>query len=313
VKDELRRLLASDPERSDRARRFFGDAPEPDEDLGEVLLEARLAAAEHFDPSSSPTSLWLVRLAGAHIEDGWLDSHLQDSIVGPLSREVEQATPSKARRDARLGLVGVTTGSVVLHFRPRVAKNEPDDAHLSFPTSAVDAAISRVTHLHDLLEQGAPAAQIASLFKDEQPLLRQARQLITALTENSVELSTRWWASDSRRTNSRLTFAGQQHALEVFESAIHREFEHVQGMVTGLDIDGIVTVSGAVKARWKVNVGRDAIHSPRFSLGAHVHLLALKEAEVDKVGNRLSHPTFTFVRHIEHSELPIDAVGGDEA
>ncbi|MBT2516295.1 hypothetical protein J7E29_02505 [Streptomyces sp. ISL-90] len=305
MRDEIRQYLARNPERLERADAFLSESAEPTADLGEILLDAQIAAAERFDESARARSLWLVRLSGDAIDDGWIDHGLQEAIIGPLSREVELATPREARRESRIGLVGVSSGSVILHFRPKLSQRRATDDQLSYEVSPADAAILRVSQLHDLLEEQAPASEIAGRFGRDQSLLKQTKQLVVNLAKHNVNLSTRWWSSDATRKTSRLTLAGQQHGLRVFETTIKDDDQRLRGMVTALDISGQVTLTDAAGNKYRVDVGRDAIRSDRFALGSQLFILARREQEVDNVGLNPSRATYRFVRHLDDNPLPL--------
>lgn len=304
MREEIRQQLARNPERLARANAFLSEGPEPSDDLGEILLDAQIAAAERFDESAKARSLWLVRLSGEAIDDGWIDHGLQEAIVGPLSREVELATPREARSESRIGLVGVSSGSVVLHFRPRMPRRAATEDQLPYEVSPADAAILRVSELHDLLEQQAPATEIARRFGRDQSLLKQTKQLIVNLAKHEVNLSTRWWSSDASRRASRLTLAGQQHGLRVFETTIKDDDLRIRGMVTALDISGQVTLTDAAGSKYRVDVGPDSIRSDRFALGAQLFVLARREQEVDQVGMSPSRATYRFLHHLDDNPLP---------
>lgn len=305
MRDEIRQHIARNPDRLARANAFLSEGSDSSEDLGEILFDAQIAAAERFDESAKARSLWLVRLSGEAIDDGWIDHGLQDAIVGPLSREVELATPREARSESRIGLVGVSSGSVILHFRPRIPRRQATNDQLSYEVSPADAAILRVSQLHDLLEQQAPPSEIARRFGRDQSLLKQTKRLVLSLARFEVNLSTRWWSSDASRSTSRLTWAGQQHGLRVFETTIKDDDKRIQGMVTALDISGQVTITDAAGSKYPVDVGKDAIRSDRFALGAQVFVLARREQEVDHVGLSASRATYRFLRHLDDNPLPI--------
>lgn len=307
MKDETRQYLSSEPNRLRRAQEFLEQTEEPVGDLGEILFDARVDSAEQLDPWNRPTSLWLVRLSGSRIRDGWLDTEMQNSIVAPLGREVTAATSGDAREEAKIGLVGVSSGSVILHFRPSTPSRAPSDLQLNYPVSPADAAIQKVSELHDLLETQAPAEEISARFEQQQKLLKQAKDLIVGLSASGVDLSTRWWASDSSRRISRLSQSGQEYGNHIFETQVVKDDEVIQGMITSLDIEGFVTVTGSVagksKSKYKVDVGAEAIRSARFALGAKVYLLAKKVTEIDSVGLMPHRPMYTFIRHLDDDSL----------
>lgn len=89
MRDDVRAYLGMDTERRARASGFFRDVPEIDDDLGDVILDAQITAAERLDPTRAATSLLIVRLSGPGITDGWIDQGMQDAIMGPLTQEVE--------------------------------------------------------------------------------------------------------------------------------------------------------------------------------------------------------------------------------
>jgi hypothetical protein len=305
MKEETRQYLSSEPNRLRRAQQFLEQTEEPAGDLGEILFDARIDSAEQLDPSNRPQSLWLVRISGSQIRNGWLDTEMQNSIVAPLGREVSAATPGDGREEARIGLVGVSSGSVILHFRPSSPSREPSGIQLNYPVSPADAAIQKVSELHDLLENQAPPEEIGARFGKQQSLLKQAKVLIAGLSASGVDLSTRWWASDSSRMVSKLSQSGQEYGKHIFETQLVDDDEVVQGMVTSLDIEGFVTVTGSIGSnrKRKVNVGAEAIRSTRFALGTNVYLLAKKVIEVDSVGLTPHKPVYTFIRHLDDDTL----------
>lgn len=305
MREDIRAYLRREPERQTRAARFFEGVPEIEDDLGDAVLDAQFDAAQRIAPSQAASSLLVVRLSGNSIRDGWIDQGMQDAIVSPLMQEVEYAAPSAARDDVRLGLVGVSTGSVLLHYRPRVPNRSAEPGQLAYDVHPADSAVLRISELHDLLEQEASAAFIASAFKEDHALLRQTRKLVEALDENAVNLSTRWWGSNASRRKSVLTRRGQAHGLRLFNAEEKDEVFQVQGMVTGLDISGIVTVTGSGSHKHKVDVGPDRMSDSEFTLGARVFMLTKRLQEVDSVGVSQGHARYKFIRHLAQPPLDI--------
>jgi len=305
MRDEIRDYLGREPGRKARAASFFDGVPNIEDDLGDAIFDAHIAAAERLDPALAATSLLIVRLSGEGVIDGWVAQDMQEEILGPLAQEVEYAAPAAARDDVRLGLVGVSTGSVVLHYRPRTSARKPSAGQLAYDVHPADSAILRVSELHDLLEKEAPASTISSAFKDEQSLLRQTRKLVEALDKHAVNLSTRWWGSASDRHKSVLSQRGQAHGLRLFAATEMDEITTLNGLVTALDISGIVTVTGAANHKYPVDVGPDGMRDVAFTIGNRVSLHARKFQEVDAVGFKPSRARYTFIRHLDHPRFEL--------
>lgn len=303
MREDIRAYLrqASKDEASPDA--FFDGVADVEDDLGEAILDAQIEAAEHLNHGQTATSLLIVRLSGEGIMDGWIDQSMQEAILGPFTQEVQHAAPARAQTNVRLGLVGVGSGSVLLHYRPRVASLVADEGQLAYDVHPADSAVLRVSELHDLLEHEKPANTIASAFKEDKKLLVQTRKLVEALEKYDVNLSTRWWGPSSERRRSVLTQRGRAHGLRVFASFERDDEVAVEGMVTGLDIDGIVTVTGAAKNKHKVDVGRDHVSDPEFALGRRVHLWTRRVQELDGVGVSQKRDRYTFLRHISHPTI----------
>lgn len=301
IRNYLRRASAAKP----RPDTFFDDVPDVEEDLGEVILDAQIDAAEHLNPAQAATSLLIVRLTGHGITDGWIDQSMQEAILGPFTQEVQHAASSETQVQAhvRLGLVGVGSGSVLLQYRPRIPEIAANDEQLAFAVHPADSAVLRVSELHDLLEQEAPAPAIASAFKNENKLLAQTRKLVEALEKYDVNLSTRWWGPTSTRRRSALTQRGRAHGLRVF-TAMERDDEvSIHGMVTNADIDGTLIVTSTANHKHKVNVGYDRVSDPEFALGRQVHIWALRVQEVDGVGVSQKRDRYTFLHHINRPTI----------
>ncbi|KAA9134827.1 hypothetical protein [Microbacterium caowuchunii] len=304
MRDDIRSYLREHTRGSSEAA-FFTNVPDIDDDLGDALLDAQVAAAERLNPSMKAQSLLLVRLAGEHIVDGWMDADLQNEILTPLVKEIELAAPRKAKRLARMGLVGVSSGSVVLHYRPLAEAGLSQDNQLAYEVHPADSAVLRVSELHDFFETEENPAVIASAFGQQRRLLRQSRLLVEALEKYSVNLSTRWWGPTSKRAVSRISERGRQHALKIFRAEEQDELIQLRGMVTALDIDGIVTVTDALRRRHRVTVDATLLQDERFTLGLTVFLEAREIQEVDGVGQNQGWNRYEFVRHLDQPTLDL--------
>lgn len=268
------------PSASERAQRFFASTPEPDALIEDVLDDAYFQAARDMDPTLRRVAELRLRLVGPRVRDGIYDPAVEERLAGPLGKELAAAGDPKMEQ-TRLGLVGISAGSVVLHYRPMVAElsNEGDQAGLAI--TPADAAVRRVLRLHDLFEREAPAAEIVRAARENEALLRGARGVVETLRDFDLDLSATWWSPSGDMVRSTLTKRGRDHASVMFAKAERDEPEQVWGLVSALDVDGFVTVRRQT-TKTQVRVPREQV--AEFALGERVHLLVLRTAHVDQVG-----------------------------
>lgn len=305
--------LETPDQRAARVSAFFADSPSDDVDLDEVLFEAAADAASRVD---AYRAVWLVRLSGGAVSEGWIEPELQRDIVVPLGQEVEAAA-GDAAATAKVGLVGIGRGSVVLRYEPKRGSAPAREDELRYEVSATDAAIRKVTDLHAMLERQAPGAEIASAFKDEKELLTRARALIEGLDAHDVDLSARWWDSSGDQQVAKLTAIGRAHGRLLFESEESADEIRLSGMVTGLDLDAGITMARSSKRRWHIEAAGEVIQSGALAIGETAHLVVKRVHKVDRVGVKAK-DKLVFVRFdTEQVELetfrddePIEPSGG---
>lgn len=272
--------LETPDQRAARVSAFFAGSPSDDVDLDEVLFEAAADAAARVD---AHRAVWLVRLSGGSVSEGWIEPEMQRDIVVPLGQEVEAAA-GDAAATAKVGLVGIGQGSVVLRYEPKRGSARARENELRYEVSATDAAIRKVTDLHAMLERQAPGAEIASAFKDEKELLTRVRALIEGLDAHNVDLSARWWDSSGEQQAAKLTAIGRAHGRLLFEREESAEEIRLSGMITGLDLDAGITMARSTKRRWHIEAAAEVIQSGTLAIGETAHLIVQRLHEVDRVG-----------------------------
>lgn len=285
----------------ERVHRFFEEANEPEGLLADVFDDAAYQAASRMDPSLARSSELRLRLVGPSVQDGFYDSDVQDAIAGPLGREVAAAAGPGAGA-ARIGLVGVSSGSVVLHYRPHTPMVVAAEDQAPLEVSSADVAIRRVLSLHNMLEAGRPAAEIANATNKHKDLLRNARAVVEGLDRFGLDLSATWWSPSGQAVRSVLTEKGRTYAQGIFRKDDHEEEVPVSGLVTALDLDGLVTIRQG-QLKYPVHVEREDVRL--FELGETVHLVLRRVEKVDRVGLKAKQHTYNLVRRLgSESELP---------
>jgi hypothetical protein len=283
---------------ADRARDFLAGLEDVPDDADEVLFESRVEALRRVVPGAGPQAELRLRLAGPNVRDGFYDAEMEAALADPLRREFAAAAGSKATPQVELGLVGVSSGSVVLHYRPKVVELSDAGAQTGVEVVPADAAIRRVLRLHNLFESQADADEVKAATQGNDGLLRGARDVVHALTRFDLEMSATWWAPSGSPVRSRLTRQGRTYAEGIFSQAEQSEPVQVWGLVSALDVDGLVTVRRS-GSRHVVKIDPEEIG--QFVLGEEVHMIVQRTAQVDRVGLS-GRPAFKFVRMLQRDE-----------
>jgi hypothetical protein len=288
VNPRTRRFLASRIS-SDDSRRlaeevFAGDGPDNGhDDLEEVLDRSLLEAAQRLDPQASLEGDLSAHLTGRSVGQGSIDWEAAQALLGPLRAEVVAAAPAHPDL-ARMELVAITSGSVVLHFRPAVSVM-PADVSSEIPSaySVVDGAVGAVMHIHDQLEQGVVAAEIASGASLD--LLKATRRLVEAMDKFDLELELGWRSSTGRRRRSALTARGREHAGRVFDSVKSHEEIVRGGRIIEMGLSGHVKLKQGTKAAFEVYVPEEKRSLlEELRLGQQVTFRLEHDFAADRVG-----------------------------
>lgn len=186
----------------------------------------------------------------------------------------------------------------MLHYRPKVVELSDDgpQAGVVVPT---DAAIRRVLNLHNMFEQQADADQIRAVTQNNDGFLRGARDVIRALTRFDLEMTATWWTTSGAPIRSRLTEQGRTYAEGIFSKREQTDPVRVWGIVSALDVVGVVTVRRPPNSQHHVKI--EPSHIAEFTLGEPVHMLVERTAQVDRVGLS-GRPVFEFIRMLEDNE-----------
>lgn len=281
-----------------RARDFLADLEEVPDDADEVLFESRVEAFRRIAPDGGPQAELRLRLAGPDVRDGFYDADMEAALADPLRREFAAAAGSKTTPQLELGLVGVSSGSVVLHYRPKVMNLSDDGPQAGVGMVPADAAIRRVLRLHNLFESQANPDEVRAVTQGNEGLLRGARDVVHALTRFDLEMTATWWAPSGSPVRSRLSREGRTYAEGIFNQTERSEPVQVWGLVSALDVDGLVTIRRP-GGRHVVKI--DAEEIGQFMLGEEVHMIVERTAQVDHVGLS-SRPAFRFMRMLEQNE-----------
>lgn len=263
---------------------FLSELPDPEGDVFEVFEEAEDAAARRMQPDLPPFSYLVIKLTGEAVADGGVNQDVANDLLGPIGAEI-QAAADKSAAESEMTLVRISRGSLVLHYKPKypLAALRPDQADVE--VSPVDRAVRDTFDLHNMLERGELPAVIASRFGENKKLLKTARKLTEALDKHDLNMGGKWRSPTGGRVQSQLTERGRTYAKGIFKQIDKPAQTVVNGRITALDIDGIVTVQQVRDRKRKVHLQDPAeITTGGFSLGEEVSLLVEIIEARDQVG-----------------------------
>lgn len=284
----------------ERARNFFREVHEPADNLADLVDQARLDAMLRMDPEALPTNEIQVRLVGPLLKDGFYDSHVEEKLAGPLGKQFEIAAGSQA--EARMGLVAISPGSVILTLRPHNPFLKSGEARLDLDASSLDVGARKVIDLYGLLDQQVPPEHIRTRAGSE-TLLRQVKQVVAGLSEFSLEMTTLWHSPSRAIVRSRIGRKGVAYANGLFMKESRARQEVLSGMVWALDLDGILKIRD-VETSLKVTVRTSPDQARRFQVNQRVRLLVERAISSDQVGLKAK-DVVTLIEIVEDEALPL--------
>lgn len=288
-------------------REFLDGLSEPEGDVFEVFEEAEYAAARKMNPELPPFSYLVIRLTGEAVENGGVNHDVAKEILGPISAEI-QAAADQMSSEAEMTLVRISKGSLVLHYQPKVPLAPRTVGQADIDLSPVDQAIRDTFTLHTLLEKREKPAVIANRFGANKKFMRSARNLTEALDKLDLNLRGKWRAPTGGHAETKLTEVGRTNARRVFKRIETPDTIVVSGKITGLDLDGIVTVQQTAKRKRKVHFEEPGLLTGgEFLLGADVAFVVEKTESRDQVGLS-SKEYLLFKGHHEQETLDIPTV-----
>lgn len=304
VSESVRSYLAQHVtrEKADDVRAFLSELPEPEGDVFEVFEEAEDAAARRMQPDLPPFSYLVIRLSGDAVANGGVNHDIANDLLGPIGAELQAAADRPS--ESEMALVRITRGSLVLHYKPKLPLALSAEGQVEVDVSPVDQAVRDTFDLHNMLEQGALPAVIASRFGENKKLLKTARKLTEALDKHDLNMSGKWRSPTGGRVQSNLTERGRTYAKGLFKQIDKPKETIVTGRITGLDLDGIVTVQQVSNRKRKVHLEDPADITSGFTLGEEVSLRVEIVEATDQVGLH-GREHLKYIEHVHQDALDI--------
>lgn len=240
-------------------RRDPGPLPSDQDDLVAAVDRNLVEALSHWDSGARAARRLAVRVAGASVAPGRLDSEVSEALLHALRREVFAAAPPGTPDGlVRLELTGVGAGSAVLFLEPAQDSHEQTADELLQAPDPLDDAVRTVLDLHSAAESESDLGRFAPARK----LLQAFDTLTTSLDDRDLSLGMQWRARTGAVAEARLTRVGRDHARPFLERLQASDELTLTGRVTVLDLDGGFTLRASVARnalRYEIRLPEDVV------------------------------------------------------
>ncbi|MBP2523596.1 MULTISPECIES: hypothetical protein [unclassified Rhodococcus (in: high G+C Gram-positive bacteria)] len=272
-------ILDQYPQMQDRKLpTWLDDETESNDDLVSAARKALAESLRRLDPESALPSLVDIRLSGQGI-DGSIPAEMT-SLVKRFQSEIEAAMTISAveRGDAVIELAGVSSGSVVLHMKPKIAGLAADHLFPAIELDVFDEAVGRVMSIHDSFERLGAGAQDSdgalqpdgALSHASAKLLDAVQAMVIDLNSFNVDLEVSALTSRGPHRSSKLTSIGRQSAVQFFTQRESSSELEIEGRVQGMSLDGWVEVLVPQGNRRVDDVPEELISGGSLRFGQHV-------------------------------------------
>ncbi|MGW4367804.1 hypothetical protein ACWEKT_19370 [Nocardia takedensis] len=300
----------------DRFARYLTDyEPHPaldgveDEPASTYLRRATLDGFKRFDPNAYLPGFAGFRLYGGRFEEGLFDAHAAE-IYGRLDREIRAAVAPEVAAELEFGFRSIQQGSVVLPLEPFTAAVADQDQLPGALPSPLEAALIRVSDVHDAVEAGpdGPNGMSAELAK-------QLRLLIESLDHADANLEIMLSRTDGSERRSHLTRRGRANGRTMFGRKIETNTEIVAGVLAAVEVrDELAKIEVRVGKRKTILIERVPADVAKRGIEWDVPLRILVRTEhgSDRFDAQ-KNVVRQFIRLVGHEEpLPL-GIGGEVA
>ncbi|MET9297525.1 hypothetical protein [Streptomyces sp. NPDC003077] len=261
------------------------DAAERDADTVDSEQRSQwLSSVRKWDPEARLREELTIRLTGEEAGKGGLRFSVGNAILKPLQDGVTASTDE----DVELELVGISSGSTVLHVRPMARGldaeeasgdgQEPDGGD----TETVEQAIS-------VLFDAVQTVEAREDVTEWTPMLSSLSRLVSALDRFNLAVQLRWFSHDGSVHSSTLTESGKQYVRELRKThaeAFTRVRRNISGRVTELKLSGVAVIKPPATSAVTVKFEPGQITEVPWRLGDEVHLLVEERRRLTRSGGR---------------------------
>lgn len=266
----------------DRLWAAFEASDEPTGSVDEILDRNFYETISAYDRSARLPRRLDLTITGEKVSAGSLDIDIAEAILRAFSLEVGGAATWQGVSDGpRLELVGISRGSAILHLAPTAIARP--DSEIPVAVDQMDAALERISRLHNAAEQGDDLRE----FSSSPPLLKGLHELTKALDQHDLGLRMRWRSATGAHRQSLLTDRARAYVRSQWEDQVQRETICIAGLVAAMDLNGTFDVKTSVgrKKRYVIHVESEAdLLGLNIQLGDLVHVKLSAKTRVNRLG-----------------------------
>ncbi|MFE3990484.1 hypothetical protein ACFXPW_02070 [Streptomyces goshikiensis] len=240
-----------------------------------------LNSVRRWNPDAHFTEELIIRLTGSAAGKGGLKFSIGNTLLKPLQEGVTASTDE----DIELELVGVSSGSTVLHVHPVLHRESEDEQEFDGQDEVNQSAGQAMAVLFDAMGTVEARADITEWM----PMLSSLSRLVSALDRFDLAVQLRWLADDGSVTSAQLSEAGKQYIRELRKThgdAFTRIRRGIFGHVTEMKLPGTAVIKPPASPAVTVKFEPGQITEVPLALGQEVHLIVEERKRLTRGGGR---------------------------
>ncbi|WP_405544300.1 hypothetical protein OG590_17970 [Streptomyces goshikiensis] len=240
-----------------------------------------LDSVRRWNPDAHFTEELVIRLTGSAAGKGGLKFSIGNTLLKPLQEGVTASTDE----DIELELVGVSSGSTVLHVRPVLHRESEDEQEFDEQGDPGQSAGQAMAVLFDAMGTVEAREDITEWT----PMLSSLSRLVSALDRFDLAVQLRWLADDGSVTSAQLSESGKQYIRELRKShgdAFTRIRRGIFGHVTEMKLPGTAVIKPPASPAVTVKFEPGQITEVPLALGQEVHLIVEERKRLTRGGGR---------------------------
>ncbi|MFF2383099.1 hypothetical protein [Streptomyces sp. NPDC058108] len=260
------------------------DSTEQDDDTVDSERRAEwLSSVQRWDPEARLRDELTIRLTGDEAGKGGLRFSVGNALLKPLQDGVTASTDE----DVELELVGISSGSTVLHVRPTMRKTHAEEELPgngdSTDSNNAEVAEQAISVLFDAVKTVEAREDVTEWT----PMLSSLSKLVSALDRFDLAVQLRWFSGDGSVQSSALSETGKQYVRELRKThaeAFTRVQRNISGRVTELKLAGVAVIKPPASPAVSVKFEPGQITEVPWGLGDEVHLVVEERRRLARGG-----------------------------
>ncbi|MER5773085.1 hypothetical protein ABT144_02075 [Streptomyces sp. NPDC002039] len=239
-----------------------------------------LDSVRRWNPDAHFTEELVIRLTGSEAGRGGLKFSIGNTLLKPLQEGVTASTDE----EIELELVGVSSGSTVLHVRP-VLHRESDEQESDGQDDLSQSTGQAMAVLFDAMGTVEAREDITEWT----PMLSSLSRLVSALDRFDLAVQLRWLADDGTVTSAQLSESGKQYIRELRKThgdAFTRIRRGIFGHVTEMKLPGTAVIKPPASPAVTVKFEPGQIMEVPLELGKEIHLIVEERKRLTRGGGR---------------------------